>query len=178
MNTQVVLAELTSCALHAASRQASIPGVAPLHPSALAAVGVTLAAFLQAGLAPIAAVLLQVWVALGAALLPLFQVRCADREVVIARPANQLIRRGSSVSGLVSPRGMCSPASRRAFSTPPLALCCGWSSRAAQPGPFCGKLVPDSQRAAPRWWALPRQGGQLEAPRAMHLRNRQAGRGS
>lgn len=36
--------------------------------------GITLVAFLQAGLAPIAAVLLQIWVALGAALLPLFQV--------------------------------------------------------------------------------------------------------
>lgn len=38
--------------------------------------GITLVAFLQAGLAPIAAVLLQIWVALGAALL--FQVcRCS-----------------------------------------------------------------------------------------------------
>lgn len=45
-------------------------------PLLLAAVGITLVAFLQAGLAPIAAVLLQIWVALGAALL--FQVcRCS-----------------------------------------------------------------------------------------------------
>lgn len=43
-----------------------------------AAVGMTLAAFVQAGLAPIATVLLEVWVALGAAMLPLFQVRAAE----------------------------------------------------------------------------------------------------
>jgi len=53
-------------------------------------VGVTLAAFLQAGLAPIAAVLLQVWVALGAALLPLFQVRRACPQSALHLMAGML----------------------------------------------------------------------------------------
>lgn len=73
-----------------------------------AAVYVTLAAFLQAGLLPVAAVLLECWAAVGAALLPvvqLLQALVAGPVGMLASGLRQVAAAGGAAWALVAQAG-------------------------------------------------------------------------
>jgi hypothetical protein len=88
--------------------------------SCLAALGLTLAAIFQAGLAPVAVVVLEWWAALGAALVPLLQ---AIQSTAAAGP---LLWMGDSwrYLGAVSGDRLACPGAALRTSCACLALCC------------------------------------------------------